>query len=226
MRYLNTIEVIPEVYRNLKAFCQRKKAKGDIFDLLTPSGVNEYLSKLMPGLTAKCFRTHNASVCLQDELSKEAITDKESFTVDMGDNEDRKKYFYDCANRQVAILCNHQKTVSKNYDEQMANADKKLKEKEDQYANLEDELSVALGKRPKNRKRKRKDDGTKPKPKKKRAPEQIKTSMLRVERQIDKMRMNNKLKAENKKIALGTSKINYMDPRISVSWCKKYELPI
>lgn len=30
----------------------------------------------------------------------------------------------------------------------------------------------------------------------------------------------------NKSIALGTSKTNYNDPRITVSWCKRIELPI
>jgi DNA topoisomerase I len=33
-------------------------------------------------------------------------------------------------------------------------------------------------------------------------------------------------KEDNKTIALGTSKINYLDPCISVAWCKKYEVPI
>jgi hypothetical protein len=33
-------------------------------------------------------------------------------------------------------------------------------------------------------------------------------------------------KDENKDIALGTSKLNYLDPRISVAWCKKYQVPI
>ncbi len=33
-------------------------------------------------------------------------------------------------------------------------------------------------------------------------------------------------KDENKAVALGTSKINYMDPRITVAWCKKVECPI
>jgi len=31
---------------------------------------------------------------------------------------------------------------------------------------------------------------------------------------------------ENKEIALGTSKLNYLDPRISVAWCKKWEVPV
>ena len=31
---------------------------------------------------------------------------------------------------------------------------------------------------------------------------------------------------ENKQIALGTSKLNYLDPRISVAWSMKHEVPI
>jgi DNA topoisomerase-1 len=27
-------------------------------------------------------------------------------------------------------------------------------------------------------------------------------------------------------VALGTSKINYLDPRITVAWCKRHEVPI
>ena len=34
------------------------------------------------------------------------------------------------------------------------------------------------------------------------------------------------LQDENKDIALGTSKLNYLDPRISVAWCKKHDVPI
>lgn len=33
-------------------------------------------------------------------------------------------------------------------------------------------------------------------------------------------------KNDNKEVALGTSKINYMDPRITVAWCKRNEVPI
>ena len=36
-----------------------------------------------------------------------------------------------------------------------------------------------------------------------------------------------KEKRENlKTVALGTSKINYMDPRITVAYCKRVDLPI
>lgn len=40
------------------------------------------------------------------------------------------------------------------------------------------------------------------------------------------MEMDLKHKDNNKEVSLGTSKINYMDPRISVAWCKGNEVPI
>jgi DNA topoisomerase-1 len=43
---------------------------------------------------------------------------------------------------------------------------------------------------------------------------------------IKKMELDIRIRDENKEVALGTSKINYMDPRISVAWCKRCEVPI
>merc|ERR1711918_79133 len=43
---------------------------------------------------------------------------------------------------------------------------------------------------------------------------------------IKKLELDIRNKDENKEVALGTSKINYMDPRISVAWCKRNEVSI
>ena len=53
----------------------------------------------MDGLTAKVFRTYNASHTLQEQLNK--LTNPE-------DNTAAKILAYNRANRAVAILCNHQ----------------------------------------------------------------------------------------------------------------------
>jgi len=47
-----------------------------------------------------------------------------------------------------------------------------------------------------------------------------------VEGKIDKMEMDKKTREDLKTVALGTSKINYLDPRITVAWCKRHEVPI
>jgi hypothetical protein len=40
------------------------------------------------------------------------------------------------------------------------------------------------------------------------------------------MEMDKNTKEDLKTVALGTSKINYLDPRITVAWCKRHEVPI
>eukprot|EP00122_Pirum_gemmata_P011436 Pgem_evm1s10595 len=61
----------------------------------------------MPGLTAKVFRTYNASITLQQELDKfdETINKKTSIH--------EKVAGYNTANREVALLCNHQRAAPK-----------------------------------------------------------------------------------------------------------------
>lgn len=43
---------------------------------------------------------------------------------------------------------------------------------------------------------------------------------------IEKMERDMQTKEDMKTVALGTSKINYMDPRITVAWCKRHDVPI
>ena len=41
---------------------------------------------------------------------------------------------------------------------------------------------------------------------------------------ISKMQLTVSAKEDLKTVALGTSKINYMDPRITIAWCKRNEV--
>ena len=88
------------MYNLLRKFAQNKKPSDDIFDLVNPSKLNEYLKESMDDLSAKVFRTYNASVTLQEELNKGNI-DADNDTVQA-----KVKFYEDC-NRKVAILCNH-----------------------------------------------------------------------------------------------------------------------
>jgi DNA topoisomerase-1 len=64
----------------------------------------------MKGLTAKVFRTYNASITLQQQLDENTPEGSEM----------EKLAAYNKANRMVAVLCNHQRAVSKNHGESMA----------------------------------------------------------------------------------------------------------
>ena len=65
MRYKNTVVVDSKVHENLKRFIKGKKGEDDLFDMINASKVNDYLKSLMDGLSAKVFRTYNASITLQ-----------------------------------------------------------------------------------------------------------------------------------------------------------------
>ena len=91
---------------------QNKEKKDDLFDRLNTAVMNKHLNDLMDGLTAKVFRTYNASYTLQDQLK--ALT-KEDMTVA------EKILAYNRANRAVAVLCNHQRAVPKTHEKSMEN---------------------------------------------------------------------------------------------------------
>ena len=113
MEYDETIDFVrhgpvgARVLHNLRKLTKDKPMDGDgvwpdVFDMLKPDLLNDVLNKLMPGLSAKVFRTYNASVTLQAEL--EILSPDTPLTEKVSE--------YNRANREVAILCNHQKTVS------------------------------------------------------------------------------------------------------------------
>jgi len=74
----------------------------------------------MDGLSAKVFWTYNASHKLQMELDK--LTPKDGTLAE-------KVLAYNRANREVAILCNDQRTASKAHDKTMENLEVKIQEK-------------------------------------------------------------------------------------------------
>lgn len=187
MRYVKGVFVDCVAFENLKLFCEGKELKEQIFSEINSSKLNEYLNGLMKGLTAKVFRTYNASDTLEKELLK--FGDLRKYDIS------KKIDFYQEANRKVAILCNHQKGITKSAEESFNNQNKKILE-------LKKEL-----------KRLKKEDNKS-------------KSFLKIKERLKKSEILLEQKEKNKGIALNTSKINYNDPRISVSWCKRNEVPI
>ena len=118
IRYEAVHAVLPEVYGAIKRFMDRKDAEDQLFDKLTPTVVNQHLKELMPGLSIKVFRTYNASITLDNIL----------LGTDSRLDVNGKKAFYDTANKEVAIMCNHQKGVNKSHDVQMGKIKEKVKD--------------------------------------------------------------------------------------------------
>uniref|UniRef100_A0A8C1I5L7 DNA topoisomerase I n=1 Tax=Cyprinus carpio TaxID=7962 RepID=A0A8C1I5L7_CYPCA len=206
IRYYNKVPVTKRVFKNLKLFMENKQEGDDLFDRLNTQTLNKHLSSLMPGLTAKVFRTYNASITLQQQLKE---------LGNMKENVAEKLLSYNRANRAVAILCNHQRAPPKTFEQSMANLQAKIDSRKEQLDLAKKELKQA------KKEAKGSSDN-----KLLIVVEKKKKAVQRCEEQLLKMEVQATDREENKQIALSTSKLNYLDPRISVAWCKNMEVPL
>lgn len=90
------------------------------------------------GLTAKVFRTYNASITLQKQLLE--LTEDDMSVPE-------KLLAYNRANRAVAILCNHQRAVPKTHSKSMENLREKIRLKKEQIKDVQNELKVSRRRR-------------------------------------------------------------------------------
>lgn len=283
IRFYQEVEVDRQVFKNLRIFKKEPKGPGDdMFDRITPTILNKHLQNYMKGLTAKVFRTYNASKTMQDQM--DLITNEGTVA--------EKVVKYNAANRTVAILCNHQRTVSKNHEVGVKRINDKIKECEWQKIRLKKMIldidEKAIKKEPKyfeelddltkeeqavivervidrqkdqaekkwnrdNEKRKMekqelltKEDLQEKLDKiaetRKQYLEEIKTGKVEatkgatvallknkietVENRITNTSYQLKDKEDNSEVSLGTSKLNYIDPRLTVVFAKKFNVPI
>lgn len=283
IRFHQEVDVDRQVFKNLMIFKKPPKRPGDdIFDRLDPSILNKHFQNYMPGLTAKVFRTYNASKTMQDQ-------------IDLIPNQgtvNEKVVAFNAANRTVAILCNHQRSIPKTFEASVHKVEEKLMELQWNRIRLK---KMLLQKEPKLKKKKgdffdELDDLTKdqmreiheriltqtkerierkfardneklaeekqkPMPKseldkrletwkelKQEYAKELKSgkpelksgaSVERLEKQIaaiDQRIINTQLslkdKEDNSQVSLGTSKMNYIDPRLTVMFAKKFDVPI
>ena len=159
VRYQNTVKIEEDVYMTLLEFIKGKKASDDLFELINPQILNQYLNSMMDGLTAKVFRTYNASRFFQQELNKidknlNELYKSESFKKELNKPNKKKNNLhnydntqitslildmYNKANIKVAILCNHQKNISKSFNESLEKVNERLKELKNKKKELEEE---------------------------------------------------------------------------------------
>jgi len=213
IRYENTVDVDRRVYKNVEQFMRvnekgKKKVPRDmLFDTFDATDLNKELKNLMDGLSVKVFRTYNASITL-DRLLAEMETTSKAITVE------EKKADYDRANKEVAILCNHQRSVPKTHEQGMQKMQDKLATLQKELEELEGDLKAAkAGKSSRGDRKLGSVEGLEGKVQRKRV-------------QLSKAQLQMTVKEDLKTVALGTSKINYMDPRITIAWCKRNEVPI
>ncbi len=220
MQYKNHVTVSKEVYENLKEFHSSNETEPALFNGINPSNLNSYFSSLMEGLTAKVFRTYNATFTL-DKLLNET-----EFGQSLTEDEKVKKY--NEANKQVAILCNHQKTVNKDFDVKLEKQNQRIKEMETYLSELNKHLKLIKTGKKGYESKEEIDEKSEAKLKKvfPLTTDSTKSAIDRMQSKIRKERLKLEEKEGTKNFSLGTSKINYNDPRITVSWCKRNNVQI
>ncbi|KAK1058588.1 DNA topoisomerase 1 [Friedmanniomyces endolithicus] len=288
IRFYDEVKVDAQVFKNLKLFKRAPKTEGDeIFDRLTTSGLNKHLSNYMQGLTAKVFRTYNASWTMANLLRDMKA---EGTTAD-------KVLAYNAANRKVAILCNHKRTVAATHGAQMEKMEgridglryqqyrlkqqmldletpaklkkkrgeayfalpegldeewvakhqealveetrdkirKKFEKENEKLAaegqkemkgkELEERMEVADEMEAKF-KRENKKGGKIEAEGKGPTVEKLEAGVEKLDVRIATLKIQSEDRESNKEVALGTSKINYIDPRLTVVFSKKFDVPI
>ncbi|ALC45789.1 maker176 [Drosophila busckii] len=180
-KYRRQVAVNQHVFENLRSFMQRKLPQDQLFDQLTVKMLNQHLRSLMQGLTAKVFRTYNASRLLQsslDELTRNLTSPEELLNA------------FAIAHANAAKFCNHQGAQSKLSSHKRAIRAKQL----------------AISKCRRSRANT--------------------CRLLQLQQDLDLLQSSLSDAELRSSVALSTSKVNYVDPRITVAWCKKHKVPI
>lgn len=198
IRYCQKVNVTELVYNNLKEFMENKEKKNDLFDSIDSKSLNNYLESFMKGLTAKVFRTYNASYLFQKELDK--IKPEKICSINESERVNYLIGLFNQANTQVALLCNHQKNVESDLTKALDKYDENIK-------NLKKKKKKLIEKKSKMKK------------------EDYNSKLSKIDSKIKLIKLKKDTKHKMKNVSLGTSKMNYIDPRIIFSFIKKFNIP-
>ncbi|EJU04243.1 topoisomerase I [Dacryopinax primogenitus] len=130
IRYYNELKVEPQIFKNVRIFKEGKSEGDDLFDRVTTASLNKYLQSYMKGLTAKVFRTYNASITCQQLLEK--LTDPNATVAE-------KILSFNRANRELRALKYQRRKLRLALLTQEPQLKKKKKELLEEESDLDDE---------------------------------------------------------------------------------------
>ena len=168
--------------------------------MIDSKSLNSYLENFLKGLTAKVWRTYNASSLFQKELDKIkpekicGISESERINYLLG--------LFNMANTKVALLCNHQKNVPSNISKILEKINTMMKKLKKQKKKLKEKKFLDAEKKEENNKK-----------------------LNRIDSKIILLKLKKETKSKMKNVSLGTSKMNYIDPRIVFGFIKRFDIP-
>jgi DNA topoisomerase-1 len=210
VRWQETLKAVgddKQFQENLKKLIEKKKPNEDIFHNITSRDVNKYFSGIVKGLTAKVFRTYQATTVVKDYLVKHDNMKGKSAT--------EKLYHAKLANLEAAMMCNHKRTIPKTFEQSLQKKRDTLKkvEKEKVWKKTQETLKKVEDKEPKT------DIQKKAKVKRiKTLNEQIKKQKSKHKERLQKLELQIDLSEKTKDYNIGTSLRNYIDPRVFKAW--------
>jgi DNA topoisomerase-1 len=201
--------------------------KPQIFPTIDSGYVNAYLGEVLPGLTAKVFRTHHATQAVKESLA--------SSEVEASDPEFEKWGAVVQANLEAAILCNHYKKApdASRWQDRRARADERRAKAEERVelgrsqARQASDALTALQREAREKKAEAKTNEqhervqaryAKKIEQAKKKVQVAKSKLQRAEDALGKIKVQDTVAARGRTWNLGTSLKSYIDPRIFYRW--------
>lgn len=222
VEYKNQLQLPKEIKEEFETLINSRKKGEQLFPKVSSIDVKDFLSSVVDGLSAKVFRTAWGSSLLAQNLRDITFTGTESVK--------EKIVEFNEANLAVAKKLNHQKQINKKSD-----LSAKLKEKKvslvETLSSLEEKYVPLISNLKKQIKLLK--DKDLPSDQKKLLKESYERQISKYEERLAKTRnrvhdfeLEAGFKEKTQNVALSTSRTNYIDPRICVSWCKNNDIPV
>lgn len=222
VHFLRSIDVPDDIAKEFKTLLSNKKEDDQIFDLAGEAEVNDFLKENYEECTAKLFRTAYGTKLLAEELQAHPVTKDMSLA--------KKQSIYNNACLAVSKKLNHQKNISKKFNEQMdkvdsnvetakVKLDEKNKKAKEDLLKIKKDIAAAKkcfeGEKLKIKLAKLKDKKDK-----------IEKSLKKAEDRVEKLELSKDFKKDTANIAINTAKSAYSSPEIAYSWCKDNDVDI
>ncbi len=203
-----------------------------IFPDVSSRDVNAYLSDILPGLTAKVFRTHHATFAVQESLDESG--------VEAGDPEYLKWRAANMANLEAAMLCNHAKAAPASWPRTRQRYKERREKAEQRVATYRERVSTYRTALADLRQEAREKEQAASPGRKEKVKPRYKKRLAVAERRLERARVLlgkarnsvGKIKAQalvaSKKRTwnLGTSLKSYIDPRVYYAWGQEVEYDV
>lgn len=218
--------------RNRQGRSHPSRERPQIFPDVRSRNVNAYLNEIMPGLTAKVFRTYHASSTVRSYLGRAKVK--------RTDPNWKKKNTAKHANLQAAIVCNHTKQAPKGWSKRMKRfrerqriANERITKAQEYLQNRHVRLKDLVAKQ--KTKLEQLQEKGKPIPRGKNRPyassiatarrslETAKQRLARAREAKEKLNAQITLSKNTRTWNLGTSLKAYIDPRIYRGWGRQID---